>query len=170
MQEVCQAIAHGSLMGARGNSGVILSQTAARPGGEVPRDQGDVTPELLAESFEHADALARLAVVRPIEGTILSIARAGAEGARAATTSLTTLARGARDKARVALAFTPEQLPVLKRAGVVDSGGAGLVLLYDALCNVVADDPLPEPPPIDRSSCTCTKSPTATTSPTCATR
>ncbi|MGD0055680.1 MAG: DAK2 domain-containing protein [Acidimicrobiales bacterium] len=148
MQDVCQAIAHGSLMGARGNSGVILSQLL-RGLVEKFRAAKAITPELLAQSFEHADALARLAVVRPIEGTILSIARAGAEGARAATTSLTTLARGARDKARVALAFTPEQLPVLKRAGVVDSGGAGLVLLYDALCNVVADDPLPEPPPIE---------------------
>jgi hypothetical protein len=148
MQDVCQAIAHGSLMGARGNSGVILSQLL-RGLVEKFRAAKSITPELLAQSFENADVLARRAVVRPIEGTILSIARAGAEGARSATSSLTTLVRGARDKARVALAFTPEQLPVLKRAGVVDSGGAGLLLLYDALCNVVADDPLPEPPPVE---------------------
>ena len=97
----------------------------------------------------HADHLARLAVVRPIEGTILSISRAGAEGAAKHAGNLTELVRGARDSARVALARTPEQLDVLKQAGVVDSGGSGLVLWFDALCFVVADDPRPTPPPLD---------------------
>jgi hypothetical protein len=145
MSEVCKAIAHGSLMGARGNSGVILSQMLRGLVAKFPAD-GEVAPELLAESLENADILARQAVVRIVEGTMLSIARAAAEGARAHCESLTNLVRSARDRARSALAFTPEQLPVLKQAGVVDSGGTGLLLLYDALCLVVANDPLPVAP------------------------
>jgi DAK2 domain fusion protein YloV len=148
MSEVCRAIAHGSLMGARGNSGVILSQMLRGLVAKFPAD-GEVEPELLAESFENADVLARQAVVRIVEGTMLSIARAAAEGARAHCESLTNLVRSARDRARTALALTPEQLPVLKQAGVVDSGGTGLLLLYDALCKVVADDPLPIAPPVE---------------------
>ena len=79
----------------------------------------------------------------------MSISRAGAEGAAKHAGNLTELVRGARDSARVALARTPEQLDVLKQAGVVDSGGSGLVLWFDALCFVVADDPRPTPPPLD---------------------
>jgi uncharacterized protein len=148
MDDTCQAIAHGSLMGARGNSGVILSQLL-RGLVEKFKSQTDISVGLLADSFEHADVLARQAVVRPIEGTILSIARAGAQGARAHVETLTSAVRGARDRARDALAFTPEQLPVLKQAGVVDAGGAGLLLFFDALCFVVADDPAPEAPSVD---------------------
>ncbi len=148
MSEVCKAIAHGSLMGARGNSGVILSQMLRGLVAKFPAD-GEVAPGLLADSLEHADVLARQAVVRIVEGTMLSIARAAAEGARAHCETLTSLVRSARDRARTALAHTPEQLAVLKQASVVDSGGTGLLLLYDALCNVVADDPLPIAPSVD---------------------
>jgi fatty acid kinase len=148
LAEVGQAIAHGSLMGARGNSGVILSQLL-RGLVEGWRAEGGVNPDQLATSLAHADDLARHAVVRPVEGTILSVARAAAEGAREGVAHLTTLVRRARDRAREALARTPEQLPVLKRAGVVDSGGTGLLLLLDALCHVVAGDPLPVAPSAD---------------------
>ncbi len=148
MADVCKAIAHGSLMGARGNSGVILSQMLRGLVAKFPA-HGGVAPSLLAESLEHADVLARQAVVRIVEGTMLSVAKAAAEGARAHCETLTTLVRSARDRARTALAFTPEQLPVLKQAGVVDSGGTGLVLLFDALCKVVAGDPLPVAPAAD---------------------
>ena len=147
MAEVCQAVAHGSLMGARGNSGVILSQLL-RGVAETFRDHVVVDPSTLAEALARADRMARQAVVRPIEGTILSIARAAAKGAEGAA-DLTGLVRGARDASRVALERTPEQLAVLAQAGVVDAGGAGLCLLLDALCNVVAHDPLPEPPSLD---------------------
>ncbi len=145
MDEVCNAIARGSLMGARGNSGVILSQIL-RGMVEKMRSAASVTPSILAEALSHADQRAREAVVRPVEGTILSVARAAAQGASSASTSLSHLVHAARDRAREALARTPEQLAVLKDAGVVDSGGTGLVLLFDALCHVVADEPLPEPP------------------------
>jgi DAK2 domain fusion protein YloV len=145
MEAVCKAVAHGSLMGARGNSGVILSQLLR---GLVEKFKTclEITPSLLAEALAHADDLARQAVVRPIEGTILSVARAAAVGARSATGSLESLVRSARGAAAAALEYTPEQLPVLKQAGVVDSGGTGLLLLMDALCFRVAGDPLPEPP------------------------
>ena len=148
MADVCKAIAHGSLMGARGNSGVILSQMLRGLVAKFPGN-GDVSADLLAESLENADVLARQAVVRIVEGTMLSIARAAAEGARAHCETLTALVRSARDRAKDALAFTPEQLPVLKQAGVVDSGGTGLLLLFDALCYTVANDPLPIAPPAD---------------------
>ena len=148
MESVCSAIARGSLMGARGNSGVILSQLLR---GLVERFKAVavVTPQVLADSLVHADVLARQAVLRPVEGTILSVARAAAQGAQGATSSLTALVHAARDRAREALAKTPEQLPVLAQAGVVDSGGTGLLLLFDALCHVVADDPLPVAPDVE---------------------
>jgi DAK2 domain fusion protein YloV len=148
MGVVAKAIAHGSLMGARGNSGVILSQLLRGLVGEFP-DEGDVGPSVLTTAFARADELARQAVVRPVEGTILSIARAGAEGANAHPDTLEDLVRGARDAAKEALAKTPDQLEVLKRAGVVDSGGAGLLLFFDALCHVVAHDELPIAPSLD---------------------
>jgi hypothetical protein len=145
MSDVCGAVAHGSLMGARGNSGVILSQLL-RGLVEKFKVLDEVDPATLADAFAHADELARQAVVRPIEGTILSVARAGALGAKSDTTSLANLARAARLAASEALAFTPEQLPVLKQAGVVDSGGTGLLLMFDALCYHVAGDELPVAP------------------------
>ena len=148
IEQVCKAISHGSLMGARGNSGVILSQLLRGLVEKFP-SASEITPELVVESLEHADVLARQAVVRPIEGTILSIARAGAVGARRSLGSLSDVVRGARDQGQVALAFTPEQLPVLKQAGVVDSGGTGLLLLFDAFCHVIAGDELPIAPPVE---------------------
>jgi len=145
--EVAKAIAHGSLMGARGNSGVILSQLLRGLVADFSAE-GEVSAGELAAALVHADILARQAVVRPVEGTILSVARAGAEGASAHVDSLSSLVRGARDAAAVALSKTPEQLAVLKQAGVVDSGGAGLVLLFDALCFVVTGDELPVAPDV----------------------
>jgi hypothetical protein len=145
--EVAKAIAHGSLMGARGNSGVILSQLLRGLVADFPAE-GDVLATELAAALVHADVLARQAVVRPVEGTMLSVARAGAEGASAHADSLSSLVRGARDAATEALAKTPEQLAVLKQAGVVDSGGAGLVLFFDALCFVVTGDELPVAPDV----------------------
>jgi DAK2 domain fusion protein YloV len=146
MAEVCRAIAQGSLMGARGNSGVILSQMLRG----LIQSFGDdcVNATQLAAGLVRADVLARQAVARPVEGTILSVARAAAQGAQDAST-LESVVHGARDAAKVALAKTPDQLAVLKQAGVVDSGGTGLVLWFDALCHVVAGDPLPPTPDIE---------------------
>src|SRR5215469_7936560 len=147
LPEVCKAIGHGSLMGARGNSGVILSQllrgmsermSAAGPDG--------VGPAILVDAITHAAELARKAVVRPVEGTILTVASAAAEGAaHAGAPNLLAVVESARTGAADALARTPEQLPVLARAGVVDAGGAGFVLLLDAFLLVLDGRPLPEP-------------------------
>ncbi len=148
MAAVCKAVSHGSLMGARGNSGVILSQLL-RGLMEKLRDSDAIEPTALADALTHADILARQAVVRPIEGTILSVARAAAVGASSATGSMENLVRSSRGAAAAALAYTPEQLPVLKQAGVVDSGGTGLLLLLDAFTHVVTGDPLPIAPELD---------------------
>jgi DAK2 domain fusion protein YloV len=149
LAEVCKAIGHGSLMGARGNSGVILSQLlrgmSERMGGA---GEAGVGPDLLVESIAHASELARRAVVRPVEGTILTVASAAAEGA-ANGSGLIGVVESARGEAADALARTPEMLPVLAQAGVVDAGGAGFLLLLDAFLLVLDGRPLPEPSGVD---------------------
>ena len=90
-------------------------------------------------------------MLKPIEGTILTVARESATAAKAAANaggSLADVARAARDAGRIALANTPEQLPVLKQAGVVDAGGAGYLLLLDSVLHVVDGEPLPPPPDV----------------------
>ena len=147
LDATCDAIAHGSLMGARGNSGVILSQVL-RGLVSTLRGQPDVTGATVAAALTASSDAAYTAVLKPIEGTILTVVResaAGAERAAADGASLSEVLRAARDAGRVALAATPEQLPVLKDAGVVDAGGAGYLLLLDAALHVVDGEPLPEP-------------------------
>ena len=145
----CDAISHGSLMGARGNSGVILSQVLrgiAATFRSCPRLDGAV----LAAALTAASEAAYQAVLRPVEGTILTVVRESAEAATAAAAGDAELAgvlAAARDRAGDALARTPDLLPVLRDAGVVDAGGAGYVLLLDAARHVVAGEPVPEPPP-----------------------
>ena len=151
MEETCKAISHGSLMGARGNSGVILSQML-RGLAEKFSEVSSVDSATLAAAFVHADVLARKAVVRPVEGTILSVAKAAGEGAASAAAQgadLSGVTEAARAAAEIALAYTPEQLPALKQAGVVDSGGTGFLLLLDALCHVTSGRTLPEAPEAD---------------------
>ncbi len=145
LPEVCKAIGHGSLMGAHGNSGVILSQLL-RGMGERMAGAGDegVGPDVLVDAIGHASELARRAVVRPVEGTILTVAAAAATGA-AQGSDLVGVVERARGEAADALARTPEMLPVLAQAGVVDAGGAGYLLLLDAFLLVLDGRPLPEP-------------------------
>lgn len=148
MAEVCRAVAHGSLMGARGNSGVILSQLLRGFTGVIA-DTKDVSPGELSAALSAASEAARQAVLRPVEGTILTVARAAGEGATQAAGNGGTMVEvldGARQHAADALAHTPEQLAVLARAGVVDAGGAGYVLFLDAALKVVDGRPLPEAP------------------------
>jgi DAK2 domain fusion protein YloV len=145
LPEVCKAIGHGSLMGARGNSGVILSQLLRGMSERLgSAGAAGVGPELLVDAMAHASELARRAVVRPVEGTILTVAAAAAKGA-AGGTGLVGVIEHARGEAADALARTPEQLPVLAQAGVVDAGGAGFLLLLDAFLLVLDGRPLPEP-------------------------
>ncbi|HZU76402.1 MAG TPA: DAK2 domain-containing protein [Dehalococcoidia bacterium] len=143
---VLTAIAHGALMSARGNSGVILSEilrgfAAASSGAERLDGAG------LARSLAEGSRAAYVAVEHPVEGTILTVARAAADGAATARSERCDLALGAAlDAARAALARTPELLPVLKEAGVVDSGGYGLVVLLEGACRVLRGEPEPEAP------------------------
>lgn len=146
----CDAISHGSLMGARGNSGVILSQILRGLVATLKdaKQAGGATAEKLAEALKAASASAYQAVLKPIEGTILTVVREAADGASQAAdggASLVATLRAARAAGRRALAATPDLLPVLKDAGVVDAGGAGFMLLLDAALHVVDGDPLPEP-------------------------
>ena len=150
MAAVCKAISHGSLMGARGNSGVILSQIL-RGLADGCRDSEVAGPLEIAAALDAASQAAYGAVMRPVEGTILTVAKAAASGAKDAAASgaaLTEVVESARNAAADALDRTPELLPVLKQAGVVDAGGAGFVLLLDACLNVVDGRPLPEAPEV----------------------
>ena len=145
----CKAIAHGSLMGARGNSGVILSQLLRGLAGGLEH-AGEATGAVVAASLAAAATAAYGAVLKPIEGTILTVAReAGqaAERAAQAGMDLAGVLEAARDAGQRALDQTPELLPVLKQAGVVDAGGAGFLLLLDAALHVVDGRPLPVAPP-----------------------
>jgi DAK2 domain fusion protein YloV len=149
MGGTCDAIAHGSLMGARGNSGVILSQVMRGLVGKLRGVAGGVAgaPEVAA-ALKAASVASYEAVLKPIEGTILTVVRETADAAVAAASggeSLVGMLRVARDAGRAALANTPELLPVLKDAGVVDAGGAGFMLFIDSALHVVAGDALPEP-------------------------
>lgn len=144
MAEVCVAIAQGSLMGARGNSGVILCQILRGLASSFAGLETVDAPALVA-ALQAGSAQAREAVLRPVEGTILTVAAAAATGADAAGgVDLVAALEGARSGALEALWRTPELLPVLAVAGVVDAGGAGLVLLFDALLHVVDGRSLPD--------------------------
>jgi DAK2 domain fusion protein YloV len=132
-----RAYAKGALLGARGNSGVIFSQLI----GALLRRIGKAGPEdrsawVFAEGMALATDAAYAAVGEPVEGTILSVARAAseasAEAARPPENRLGDVVRAAAGAAREALAHTPEQLPVLAQAGVVDAGGRGLCVVLDA--------------------------------------
>ena len=149
LPEVCQAIGHGSLMGARGNSGVILSQLLRGMSERMAASgEAGVGPDVLVEAMDHASVLARRAVVRPVEGTILTVASAAATGA-ALGSGLVGVVESARGEAADALARTPEMLPVLAQAGVVDAGGSGYLLLLDAFLLVLDGRPLPAPSGVD---------------------
>ena len=146
MTDVCGAIAHGSLMGARGNSGVILSQILRGLAEHV--DERDVVDaSTLAEGLAAAADAAYAAVMRPVEGTILTVVRDAAHAACAAAPggTIVEVVEAALDAGRTSLARTPDLLPVLKDAGVVDAGGAGLLLLFDSMLHVLDGRPLPEP-------------------------
>ena len=149
LDAICDAISHGSLMGARGNSGVILSQilrgfastlkaTASGSGAAATR---------FADALQAASVGAYQAVLTPIEGTILTVVResaAAAQTAAAGSASLIDVVRAAHTAGQRALDDTPEQLQALKDAGVVDAGGAGFLLLLDSALHVVGGEPLPE--------------------------
>lgn len=139
MQQLCKAISSGSLRGARGNSGVILSQLLRGFTKEIKKAE-EVDVQVLTKAFEHAVASAYKAVMKPKEGTILTVARAGSEKALQicdGTENIIELVNSVVLYIRDVLDMTPDMLPVLKEAGVVDSGGEGLLTIlegaYDCL-------------------------------------
>ncbi|MGQ0823542.1 MAG: DAK2 domain-containing protein [Actinomycetota bacterium] len=145
MEEVCQAVSRGSLMGARGNSGVITSQIL-RGLAEVFREVAVVHGADFVRGLRRAADAAYEAVMRPVEGTILTVARETAEACEAdGGTDLVALLELAVVAADASVARTPELLPVLRDAGVVDAGGRGFALLLDALLEVCTGRPIPEP-------------------------
>jgi uncharacterized protein len=148
MDDVCKAVAHGSLMGARGNSGVILSQVL-RGLADTFTTLDEIGPGDVVLALRKASDAAYQAVMRPVEGTILTVVREAAESAEAAHADgagdLEALLERTVEAANAAVARTPELLPVLKDAGVVDAGGRGFTLLLDAFLHVVDGRPLPEP-------------------------
>ena len=152
LEPLCTALAHGALMGARGNSGVILAQILRGVSG-VLRDSaaaGSVPDApVVAQALAAASEGAYSAVARPVEGTILTVIREASESAQAAAAAgggLTEVFDAARDRGYDALERTPEMLAVLAEAGVVDAGGAGLLLLFDACLAEVDGRPMPEAP------------------------
>jgi uncharacterized protein len=146
MDEVCHAVSRGSLMGARGNSGVITSQILR---GLVEGFGGldAVRAVDLRSGLRRATDAAYEAVMRPVEGTILTVVREAAEAVEALEgdpTLVATLER-AYDASCEAVERTPQQLRALRDAGVVDAGGKGFTLLLAALLEVVSGRAIPEP-------------------------
>ncbi len=136
---VSKAISSGSLRGARGNSGVILSQLF-RGCSKIWRNETEITPENTVAAFQKAVETAYKAVMKPKEGTILTVAKGGAQRAKELVEanpkiSLETLLRETIKSMEEVLDKTPDMLPVLKEAGVVDSGGQGLVQIMKGLLN-----------------------------------
>ncbi|KND34840.1 DAK2 domain-containing protein [Streptomyces anulatus] len=132
--DAVRAMAHGALIGARGNSGTILAQLLRGMAG-VLADGGDAAH--LRRALTRAADAARRAVAHPVEGTVLTVAAAAAEAAEGGESDLRTVVHAAYAGALAALAKTPEQLAVLGRAGVVDAGGRGLVAVLGALVETV---------------------------------
>jgi DAK2 domain fusion protein YloV len=152
-QSLARDVARGALMGARGNSGVIFSQIvrgAADVLGET--DEPAIDAGSAARALRGATDAAYRAVRRPVEGTMLSVIRELAEEAEERAPdgpSLEELLFDLVRRGEDALARTPEQLQVLKDAGVVDAGGAGLVELVRGVAAAVSGEPIPEPQPAE---------------------
>lgn len=139
MKSVCKAMSSGSLRGARGNSGVILSQLF-RGFTKVVKTEETLDVPKLADAFSNACDTAYKAVMKPKEGTILTVARAAADKAlvlSAETDDIVTFAEEIVAAADETLKKTPEMLPVLKEAGVVDSGGQGLLCVLEGARDIL---------------------------------
>lgn len=144
--DVAKSLASASLRGARGNSGVILSQLC-RGLAKGLEAKPNANAKELAAALKMASDTAYKAVMRPTEGTILTVARACAEGALKAAKKeedIVAVMSAAIDAANIALDNTPNQLPVLKEAGVVDAGGAGLIKILEGAYQALSTGSLVE--------------------------
>lgn len=144
--KTAQALSKGLLMGARGNSGVILSQLF-RGFGKAIEKEAEIDAKSLANAFQAGVDTAYKAVMKPVEGTILTVAReAAAKGVEVAETEedMIVLMEAFIEEAKQSLNRTPDLLPVLKEVGVVDSGGQGLLFVYEGFLASMKGEPLPE--------------------------
>ena len=140
--EVAGIFAKGLLMGARGNSGVITSQLF-RGFSQSVKDKEDLSGQDLALALQAGVEVAYKAVMKPVEGTILTVSRGAAIGAKKKaeqTNDAVAVMQAALDGAKAALAKTPDMLPVLKEVGVVDSGGQGLVFIYEGFLSALTGE------------------------------
>lgn len=142
--KMAHAVAHGALMGARGNSGVILSQLWRGMARSID-SQEELDAKSLVDAFQAARDTAYKGVVRPVEGTILTVAKdiaAAAEEAYKSTNEPYTILEHVVAAADISVQRTPELLPVLKEAGVVDSGGKGLFFILEGMLRYTNGQPL----------------------------
>lgn len=149
--KTAQALSKGLLMGARGNSGVILSQLF-RGFGKAIEKENELDAVKFAQAFQNGVDTAYKAVMKPVEGTILTVARVAAEKAvETAKTEedIVIIMEQTLAAAKAALAKTPELLPVLKEVGVVDSGGQGLVFVYEGFTASLKGEAIPAPTKLD---------------------
>ena len=140
--EAANIFAKGLLMGARGNSGVITSQLF-RGFSQSVKDKEELDGAALAAAFQSGVEVAYKAVMKPVEGTILTVSRGAAIGAKKkaeSTNDAVEVMRAALEGAKTALAKTPDMLPVLKEVGVVDSGGQGLVFIYEGFLSALTGE------------------------------
>ena len=140
--EVAAIFAKGLLMGARGNSGVITSQLF-RGFSQSVKGKDELDGQDLALAFQSGVEVAYKAVMKPVEGTILTVSRGAAIGAKKkaeATNDAVEVMKAALEGAKAALAKTPDMLPVLKEVGVVDSGGQGLVFIYEGFLSALTGE------------------------------
>ncbi|WP_420597483.1 DAK2 domain-containing protein [Deinococcus sp.] len=145
MPSVARAISYGALLGARGNSGVILSQLL-KGFSETIKDAPSVDGQLLTQALQAAQKSGYGAVMKPVEGTILTVARGVAEGARGQTPG--EVLESALFAGQAMLDKTPEMLAALKQAGVVDSGGQGYLYLLEGMLGQLRGEALPPAPEV----------------------
>lgn len=144
LAEAARAFANGALMGARGNSGVIISQILRGISEALHEERVALTAASIVRMLRRGESMAYSAVAEPVEGTILTVARAAADAAAEVEGEALDAVRSAAEAAHRALARTPDLLPVLRDAGVVDAGGRGLTVILDALVAALAGEPPPE--------------------------
>lgn len=144
--EVAQALSKGLLMGARGNSGVILSQLF-RGFAKHVEDEQEINSRQFAQALQKGVDTAYQAVMKPVEGTILTVAKDAAQAAvkqARQSTDLTEVLEVVLQEARQSLQRTPDLLPILKQVGVVDSGGQGLVYVYEGFLSALKEGAMRE--------------------------
>src|SRR2546421_3063028 len=162
---IAAKLAHGALMGARGNSGVILSQTLRGVAQGLENKKTFAAPDL-AVALEEASRLAYRAVLKPVEGTILTVVRESAEAAKISAERGDDLVGQIQEvviAARMSVARTPDLLPTLKQAGVVDSGGQGFCTILEGIWHYIRGEAVAAPGAGSIATSTIVASPASST-------